>query len=298
MLILGSRWNGISAAAFLCLIVFARYAGAGAPFGTEIKWLCPAPQPLTPVQVHKVIDGDTVVLANGQHLRIIGINTPEMNFGKRRLNEGPQPYAKEARRFLNRWIENSTQIYISTGREQRDRYGRTLVHLYGELQSGARDGISGVQYNIAAQLIRRGLGVYIAIPPNLGQSACLKRVESQARVEQLGLWRNFTALHPENGKPLKTGFQLVSGRIAKVSRVKNGWWLEFNGPLVLKISAKNAGYFGTQKLQGAQKLQSLVDESVRVRGWVIDRGSEYENHPKGYKRWMMNLAHPLSIEEM
>lgn len=292
MLILGSRWNGISAAAFLCLIIFTQYANADARFDVGAEWLCPAQQSLTPVQIRKVIDGDTVVLANGQHLRIIGINTPEMNFGKRRQSEGPQPYAKEARLYLNRWIENSKQVYVSVGKEQKDRYGRTLAHLYSSLHRDPRLDGSGVRYNIAAQLIRRGLGFYIAIPPNLGQSACLKQVESQARAERLGLWQSFTAQHPENGKSLKTGFQLVSGRIVKVSKAANSWWLEFNGQLVLRISSKNTGYFGTQKLR------ALVGHSVSVRGWVIDRGSKYENHPKGYKRWMMNLAHPLSIEEM
>jgi endonuclease YncB( thermonuclease family) len=290
MLILYSRWNGISVAVFLCLIVFAQHVKSGAQFDAGIEWLCPAQQSLTPVRIHEIIDGDTVVLASGQHLRIIGINTPELNFGKHGRSAKPQPYAKKARQFLNRRVKNSKQIYMSLGKEQKDRYGRILAHLYSDPHSDLRTGFQGARYNIAAQMIRRGLGFYIAIPPNLGQSACLKQVESQARVEQLGLWRDFTAVNPENESHFKSGFQLVSGRIVKVSKVKSGWWLEFNGPLVLRINAENAAYFD------AQTLQSYVDDSVMVRGWVIDRGSKYEHHSKGYKRWLMNLAHPLSID--
>ena len=87
-----------------------------------------------------------------------------------------------------------------------------------------------------------------------------------------------------------TGFQLVSGRIIKISKTKKGWWLEFDGPLVLRISTKNVRYFDTGVLY------SLKGKTIVARGWVIDRGEKYDNHPKSYRRWMMHISHPVAIE--
>ena len=104
MLIKNSRWSrDVSTAVFLCLTVFALclpanpvIAGSGQ---AEFEPLCPAQQRLESVQVERVIDGDTVVLGDGRHVRIIGVNTPEMNWRKYNPDGVPQPYAREATHF-------------------------------------------------------------------------------------------------------------------------------------------------------------------------------------------------------
>ncbi|MBV1914611.1 MAG: thermonuclease family protein [Pseudomonadales bacterium] len=287
MLIKNSRWNrDVSTAVFLCLTFVALCLLANAAIASsgqsEFEPLCPAQQSLKSVQVERVIDGDTVVLGDGRHLRIIGVNTPEMNWRKYNSDGVPQPYAREATHFLESWVGSASQTYISLGNEKTDRYGRALAHLYGGKESNIT--------SAAAQLIRRGYGYSLAIPPNLNQASCLKKVEALARSEQLGLWHNFSLQVIEPNKRLKAGFQLLGGRVTKVSKTKNSWWLELDGPLVLRISRKNIGYFDTQMLYGVK------GKSISVRGWVIDRGEKYDHHPKGYKRWMMHIFHPLSID--
>lgn len=288
MLVLSSRWSrDVSAAAFLCLIVFAQQLSADMGLegysNSKLESLCPPQTPLMPVQVKRVIDGDTVVLLDGRHLRIIGVNTPEMNRGKQNFEIAPQPYAREATQFLDNWVSSNRWLYISIGNENRDRYGRTLAHLYG--------GDGAVKYSAAAQLIRQGYGYSLAIPPNLRQSSCLRQVEALARSQRLALWENspYQKVVPNNA--LKPGFQLVTGRIINVSEEKKSWWLEFDGPLVLRISTKNARYFDV----GA--LHSLKGKTIVARGWVIDRGAKYDNHPKGYRRWMIHISHPIAIEQ-
>ena len=287
MLVLSSRWSrDVSAAAFLCLMVFARQLSADmgleAYSNSKLESLCPPQAPLVPVQVKWVIDGDTVVLADGRHLRIIGVNTPEMNWGKHSSDASLQPYAREATQFLDNWVSSNRSLYISIGNENRDQYGRTLAHLYG--------GDGAVKYSAAAQLIRQGYGYSLAIPPNLRQSSCLRQVEALARSQGLGLWKDspYQKVAPNN--VLKSGFQLVTGRIINVSKAKKSWWLEFDGPLVLHISTKNTRYFD------ASALYSLKGKTIVARGWVIDRGERYDNHPKGYRRWMMHISHPIAIE--
>lgn len=249
---------------------------------------------LIPVQLKKVIDGDTVILADGRHLRIIGVNTPEMNAGKNANSHGPQPYAHRAKQYLKDIVKGSSQVYMSPGEERKDRYNRTLAHLYVQ----PIEAQSTHLYSVAAQIIRRGLGFYIVFPPNLKQVGCFKRVESLARAQRLGVWKDFSAIPADNQNglaraltsSLTSGFALVTGKVAKVTKTKNAWWVELVGELVLKVSKHNTQYFDEGELH------NLIGKHVTVRGWVVDRGRHFDNHPKGYKRWMMNIKHPLSID--
>ena len=75
-------------------------------------------------EIRYVIDGDTVVLADGQHVRLIGINAPEL--GK---DGAPnQPVAARARVGLAALVEKR-HVTLVLGRERHDHYGRLLAHL-------------------------------------------------------------------------------------------------------------------------------------------------------------------------
>jgi len=243
---------------------------------------------LVAVQVKRVIDGDTVVLSDDQHVRLIGINTAEMNYGK----GAPQPYAADAKQALQRLVNGSKQLYLSYGNEKKDHYGRALAHLYGDHSiDSAADGSLDNPTNFAALLLGGGLGFFIAIPPNLTHLSCFQQLESQARVNRLGLWQGFSEQPVIQGESLKTGFQLVTGKIVNVTHDRAAWWLAFDGPLVLRVSVKHMRYFDEKTLL------ALSGKTIIARGWIIDRGIKYKNHPKGYRRWMMNVSHPLSVAE-
>jgi len=77
------------------------------------------------VRVIRVIDGDTVVLANGEHLRYAGINAPEL---RTRLGP-PEPFAREA--FLrNRQLVEGKRLHFEPAERRRDRHGRLLGFLF------------------------------------------------------------------------------------------------------------------------------------------------------------------------
>ena len=59
--------------------------------------------------VERVIDGDTIVLDNEEHVRLLGINTPEKN----------EKYYPEAKDFLEKEVLNKT-VKIVLGREKKD----------------------------------------------------------------------------------------------------------------------------------------------------------------------------------
>jgi micrococcal nuclease len=68
--------------------------------------------------VERIIDGDTIVVENNTHIRLLGINTPEKN----------EFYHDEAMNFLIEMISNKT-VTLEYGKEKTDLYGRTLAYV-------------------------------------------------------------------------------------------------------------------------------------------------------------------------
>lgn len=105
----------------------------------------------------RVLDGDTVELDGGERVRIIGINAPETweRKGKQwRRIENADPKGVAAWEWLS--SHEGRSVRVTLGQERRDRYGRTLAHLY-LLPDGP---------DVACELIRRGLVEVQAWPPN------------------------------------------------------------------------------------------------------------------------------------
>jgi hypothetical protein len=68
--------------------------------------------------VNRVIDGDTIVVDNNTHVRMLGINTPEKG----------EKYSNEAKVFLEKLVLNKT-VELEYGKERKDLYGRTLAYV-------------------------------------------------------------------------------------------------------------------------------------------------------------------------
>jgi micrococcal nuclease len=75
-------------------------------------------------RIQYVIDGDTVVLANGEHVRLVQIDTPELR--------GGECYGAQARTLLRRLIPPGTTVRVEADPrlDQVDRYGRLLRYLF------------------------------------------------------------------------------------------------------------------------------------------------------------------------
>lgn len=69
------------------------------------------------VNVTRVIDGDTIVIEGGEHIRLLGINTPEKD----------NPFHDEATNYLNSLI-GGKQVEIE--RHTKDKYSRTLGYIF------------------------------------------------------------------------------------------------------------------------------------------------------------------------
>ncbi len=71
--------------------------------------------------VSRVIDGDTIELADGITIRYIGVNTPEVG----------QPGAEEATE-ANRALVEGKKVRLEYDVQKQDKYGRTLAYVYLE----------------------------------------------------------------------------------------------------------------------------------------------------------------------
>jgi endonuclease YncB( thermonuclease family) len=129
------RWRprGTLAAAILALAVVAVV-------------IARSPHPSVPGTVEHVVDGDTVILAGGEHVRLLGIDAPELHPGRPgHPRPFPEPGAVEAAKALRLMVEGQP---VRVERRGRDRYGRTLARL--SLPDGT---------DVSEELLRRGLVV-------------------------------------------------------------------------------------------------------------------------------------------
>jgi len=126
--------------------------------------------------VRKVIDGDTIELANGKRLRYIGINTPEVRKRSgRQWVYAPEPYALEAK-DLNTALVAGRKVELEFDVEKQDKYGRWLAYVY----------VDNVMVN--EDLLYQGYAKLMTIPPNTRYYNRLKTAEKDARQSARGIW--------------------------------------------------------------------------------------------------------------
>ena len=89
--------------------------------------LCLAPSEVAYHRVKHVYDGDTVRLENGQRLRYLGVNTPEVRHDRRRAE-----YLANSARNFNRELVTNARISLEYDRRKKDRYGRLLAYVFME----------------------------------------------------------------------------------------------------------------------------------------------------------------------
>ncbi|MBN1675300.1 MAG: thermonuclease family protein [Kiritimatiellae bacterium] len=130
-----------------------------------------APPPGGPFRVVRVIDGDSLVLRNGEHVRLIGVDAPEMDHPDPRV----QQYARKARDLLKELVEGADCRLEYEPEDLRDVHGRLLAYV------AAGDRL------VNAELIRSG-HAYAYGKSEYSRRAQFLMLERTARRKHLGLW--------------------------------------------------------------------------------------------------------------
>ena len=103
--------------------------------GAVVIGMLATASPASAANVDYVVDGDTIRLASGTYVRLIGIDTPEV---------GECGY-RAAKRKLDRWVGSTARLVNPSAVDNRDHYDRLLRYVHA---SGRDTGLA---------LIRRGL---------------------------------------------------------------------------------------------------------------------------------------------
>lgn len=215
-------------------------------------------------KVKTVYDGDTVVLDDGRKIRLLGINTPEVQHRNQSADAG----GNEAKQWLSLRLQN-TKVRLQTDEELVDKYKRTLAHLFTENKD-----------HINVELVKAGLAEVSIYPPNLLYTNELLAAQRSAEQAKLGIWQ-----HPDYAvQPVsqlsdgnRSGWLRLLGQVLSIRHTKKSVYLEFSEQFSARIERKWLFLF--------PDLNSYVGKNVELRGWV--------NKNRG--KFSMLIRHPSAI---
>ncbi|ABV35149.1 nuclease (SNase domain protein) [Shewanella sediminis HAW-EB3] len=219
------------------------------------------------VELKYVNDGDTITLKDGRLVRLIGVDSPELDFKSPELSE---PYAKEARHFLQKELKPGQILNLSFDQKRLDPYGRTLAYVYTE--NGE---------HLQELLLSQGFAK-TRVYQNDYFWQCLNQVELTARDKELGLWS-----HPdyraktvdELGRSDRNRWGEVKGVVTGYERKGQYLWLILDEKFYVGIPRAESG-----------KFSNILNLNL-LESPVIVRGSLYYS----YKKWQLISSHPSQI---
>lgn len=129
--------------------------------------------------VARVIDGDTFVLSDSQHVRMLGINTPEIA----RLGKPPEPFADSAAHFIKSLIEGK-KVKLTFDENTYDIFGRLLAYVWLTDITG-KDSLW-----IQAELLKAGLCRISYYPKGKRYYDLFYNLRRTAKRNHLGIWSN------------------------------------------------------------------------------------------------------------
>lgn len=215
-----------------------------------------------------VTDGDTVVLAGGRQVRLVGIQAPKLPLGRKSF--AAWPLAEQAREALDDLVAGKA-LRLGYGGAPVDRHRRLLAHTY--LIMAAAPGEAASEIWLQGSLLAEGLARVYSFADN---RACVQQMldlEQNARDARRGIWGDpyYAVRDAHDTGPLwgdLGSFQLVEGRIKAVADVKGRVFLNFDDDWRIDFTATVSSK-DLRKFEGwRERLLSLTDARVRVRGWM------------------------------
>lgn len=211
-------------------------------------------------RVIEVIDGDTLVLASGQQVRLVGIQAPKLPLGRRNFTAWPlAPEAKVALEVLTLGREIGL---ADGGGATSDRHGRKLAHLV------TREGLW-----IQGRLLELGLARVYSFSDNRAAVTQMLAIEQTARASGRGIWDHpfygmRAAENPDALWPLVDSFQIIEGRVQAVHEAKSATYINFGEDWRSDFSLRIASADRSLFRDAGTELAGLTGKRVRVRGWL------------------------------
>lgn len=218
-------------------------------------------------------DGATLVLSDGDKLRLSGIQAPKLYAGAETSMNWP--WAEESKAALDDLAAGS-RVALGADQIKRDRHGRLIGQAF--LEDGTW---------LQGAMVSAGLARAYSFADTRDCAGELLKAEAEARTNNRGLWNDpFYAIRdastPETLLPLEGRYELVVGRVLKADTVGSRVYLNFGRywkeDFTVTIDAKAKKLFDTS---GFDPL-ALENALVRVRGWleVLDGPRMAVTHPE------------------
>jgi len=112
------------------------------------------------------------------------MNAPELHHP----TKGVEPLGREAAEANRKLVEGQT-VRLELDVQERDKYGRLLAYVYvGDMM-------------VNAELVAQGYAQAMSIPPNVKYQDLFLKKQREARLLQLGLWKETASPTPGSGNP-------------------------------------------------------------------------------------------------
>jgi micrococcal nuclease len=210
----GGKMRGHYGFSILFLIVLFLAVGCGSKDSGESggKGIVFTPDVTTTVKY--VIDGDTLVTEDGEHIRFLGIDTPEI--WKKKGDRADEPWGRDAANYAKLLLPPGTEIGLAfEAGATEGAYGRKLAYVIvdGELVNGL--------------LLKEGYAEYNDFGNKLKYEDYLKKYQRKARVHSKGIWGGKGSVKPpeyfvasKNGKYYHASDSETAGKIKKKNKVR------------------------------------------------------------------------------
>ncbi len=226
-----------------------------------------------------VPDGETLELADGSLVRLLGVVAPRRPSWWRKPE--PWPASEAARKALAALAEGKTVMLRFDGLKS-DRRGRSMAQVFSGEEPGGRW--------LQGQLVEGGHVRVYAFADNRACTSALLGLEQRARAAAKGLWANsaYRVLEADNpetiAKRLQT-LQIIEGRVVSVGRVQRWRFLNFGSDWKKDFTVAIASSDVEAFRQAGIDLEGMAGARLRVRGWI-----ERWNGPA------VKVTHPGQIE--
>jgi endonuclease YncB( thermonuclease family) len=215
--------------------------------------------------VAAVSDGRTFTLDDGRKIRLAAIEVPGSDGFEQpsRLNS-----ATDSKEVLQSLVAGRT---VTLGRTERDRYGRSVAHVFllGD----------GAERWIQAEMLARG-HARVAARVGDGCVAELRQRERAARTAQLGLWADpYYGMRPADDPAAiareRGRFAIVEGNVVSVRETGGTVYVNFGrrwtSDFTVTIAKRNERAFAAAGVEPKR----LAGRRIRVRGWIEERGGPW-----------------------
>jgi len=139
------------------------------------------------ILVERAVDGDTLKLENGERVRLIGIDTPEMHESEKLQRDSQrtgrdvrtiQELGRRAYEFTKKLVEGK-RVSLEFDVEKYDKYDRLLAYVYLK-----KDGTF-----VNAEIVKQGYASLMSIQPNAKYANLFLKLYQEARNNKRGLWK-------------------------------------------------------------------------------------------------------------